>query len=206
MGQSSKDGGLGKEQVWSVATDSNVNVNGKIYDEVANLKISVTTDIISSMKDMPQDSPAVVTSSPTASPEVIIPDDNIINTQESVDLEMEMCEKEDVDVPVVIPEAKNAPSKMKNKPQAQERRRSERLKKDAHLSTVEKVENNAVKKNLEGKPSSSNSFSVLSVEEVVDISASMGVIIEENDYATCDILKELESARFDLYQNNLINK
>jgi tetraacyldisaccharide-1-P 4'-kinase len=65
---------------------------------------------------------------------------------------------------------------------------------------MEKVGKVAQKKNLEGNSQNPNSFSVLSVDEVIHISSEMGVVIEDDDFATYNLLKDLEIARNDLYQ------
>lgn len=85
----------------------------------------------------------------------------------------------------------------------QERTRSERLKKDANLTTMEKVEREAQKKNLEGNPSMSNSFSVLSVDDIVHISSEIGIVIENDNFDTCNLLNDLETTRNDLYLKQL---
>jgi hypothetical protein len=46
----------------------------------------------------------------------------------------------------------------------QERRRSERLKKDTTLTTMEKNQKMAEKRNVEGNTSTSNSFATLQIE------------------------------------------
>jgi hypothetical protein len=99
----------------------------------------------------------------------------------------------------VIQDGLDVMMKKKDAPQGQDRR-SERLKKDANLTTMEKVGKVAQKMNLEGNPQNPNSFSVLSVDEVIHISSEMGVVIEDDDFATCNLLKDLEIARNDLYQ------
>jgi hypothetical protein len=44
-----------------------------------------------------------------------------------------------------------------------------------------------------------NSFSLLPIEEIVTISADMGVIINHDDFDTFNLLKDLEQARDNLY-------
>jgi hypothetical protein len=87
--------------------------------------------------------------------------------------------------------------------QIPERRRSERLKKDANLTTMEKIDRVAQKRNLEDNPSNSNSFSILSVEDIVNITSNMGIVIENSEFDTCCLLNDLENARNDLYQKQL---
>jgi len=80
-----------------------------------------------------------------------------------------------------------------------ERRRSERLKKDTNIHTMNKVTKMTQKQNLEGNSKNKNSFSLLPIEEIVTISADMGVIINHDDFDTFNLLKDLEQARGDLY-------
>lgn len=68
------------------------------------------------------------------------------------------------------------------------------------MTTMEKNQKMARKRNLEGNPPNSNSFSVLSIEEFVLITTDMGVAVDENDFDTFNLLKDLEKARNDLYQ------
>lgn len=85
----------------------------------------------------------------------------------------------------------------------QERRRSDRLKKDTAVTTVEKIEKVAKKRNLEGNSANSNVFSALPVDEIVQSAADMGVVVHNDDLETFDLLKTLELARDDLYKNNV---
>jgi len=82
-------------------------------------------------------------------------------------------------------------------------RRSERLKKDANLTTLEKTERAAQRKNLEGSPKISNSFVVSSVDDISHISSDMGVVIDSDVFYTCNLLNDLEKARSDLYLKQL---
>jgi hypothetical protein len=63
----------------------------------------------------------------------------------------------------------------------------------------------AKKGNLEGNPSSFNYFSVLPIEEMVNVTSNMGIDLNENDFDTFNLLKDLEKARDDLYYKQ-INK
>lgn len=78
-------------------------------------------------------------------------------------------------------------------------RRSDRLKKTTTLTTMEKNQQMAHKRNLEGNPPNPNSFSVLPIEELVDVASYMGIALDESDFATFNLLKELETARHDLF-------
>jgi hypothetical protein len=98
------------------------------------------------------------------------------------------------DVIVAAPGAAEAHLK-----QPQERRRSERLKKDITLTTKEKNERMARKRNLEGTHSNQNMFSVLPLDEIAELSSGMGVIVNDYDFGTFDMLRDLECARQDLF-------
>jgi len=136
------------------------------------------------------------------SPEVFITEDNIINTQGSTEM--------DIDEPVKVADhsiidPNNTASELGREkleiPPEHERRRSDRLKKTATMSTMEKNQKMAQKRNLEGNPSTKyNSFSVLPIEELVHVTADMGVALDENDFDMFNLLKDLEKARSDLYQ------
>jgi len=81
----------------------------------------------------------------------------------------------------------------------QERRRSERLKEDIAMTTQEKVEIIAKKRNLEGNLPTTNAFSALPIEEIVNTVSDMGISVNHDDFATFDLLQTLEVARDDLY-------
>lgn len=64
---------------------------------------------------------------------------------------------------------------------------------------MEKGEKLAKKWNLEGNSSSSNSFSILPIEEIVHTGSDMGIAVKHDNFATFDLLKTLEMATDDLY-------
>lgn len=180
----------------------------KSCEDIIDLKNSISCSELTKTVDLPSPITNETTTEapilPNESPEVFIPDDNIIHTQGSIDLEGD--EKHtDKEIPdgQVIPEVKK---KKKVIQQGQERRRSERLMKDSSLTTMEKVGMVAKKRNLEGNQTNSNSFSVLSIDEVVHISSEMGIVIDDSAFDTCNLLKDLETARNDLYQKQFEQK
>jgi hypothetical protein len=85
-------------------------------------------------------------------------------------------------------------------------RRSKRLKKDTNLHTMDKVTKMAQKRNLEGNSKNTNSFSMLPIEEIVSISVDMGVVINHDDFATFNLLKDLEQVRDESYSKQCVNK
>lgn len=74
-----------------------------------------------------------------------------------------------------------------------------RLKKDTSLNTMEKVEKQAKKRNLEGNLPTTNAFSALPIEEIVNTVSDMGISMNHDDFATFDLLQTLEVARDDMY-------
>jgi hypothetical protein len=83
----------------------------------------------------------------------------------------------------------------------QPKRRSECLKKDIHLTTMEKNEAYAKKRALEGNIDTSHSLSDIDNVHLNDLAKNMGVVIHDDNFSTFDILKDLEAAR-----NCLFNK
>ena len=125
--------------------------------------------------------------------------------------------KEDTQLPTVACQDKEGCSKMTNScsiedpvvmevKKVDERRRSERLKETTNIHTMEKVSKMAKKRNLEGNSKNHNAFSLLPIEEIVTISADMGVAINHEDFETFDLLKNLEQARGDLYSKQCQSK
>jgi hypothetical protein len=79
---------------------------------------------------------------------------------------------------------------------------SRRASVDMNSNIMDKVENVAKKRNLEGNtapiPDNSNSFVVLSNSELMCRAHKMGVNIPDNDFTAIDILRDLEASRNDL--------
>lgn len=139
----------------------------------------------------------------TLSPEIFIPDDTIINTQDSVEIDMD--QQENVPLPSEATRTNDNANMNEVDRVAQQvrERRSERLKKDANLTTLEKTERAAQRNNLEGNPKSSNSFAALSVDDISHITSEMGILIDCDAFDTCNLLNDLEKARSDLYLKQL---
>lgn len=76
--------------------------------------------------------------------------------------------------------------------------RSDRLKKDITITTQEKIERMATKRNLEGNTSSSTMFSDLRIKTIKDLSSDIGINVHQISFGTFDMLKELEIARKNL--------
>jgi len=77
-------------------------------------------------------------------------------------------------------------------------RRSDRLLKDIIMTTQEKTNLMAKKRNLKGNTTSTSTFSNLHHDLHV-ISKKMGVVVENENSNSFDILKEIETARMNLF-------
>lgn len=90
----------------------------------------------------------------------------------------------------------------------QNRRRSERLKKDVHLTTLDKYEALAKKRSLEGNSKKHQNISELDNIMLDCLAKDMGVVVQDNGFATFDLIKDLETARnclYDKHQNMNVN-
>lgn len=139
------------------------------------------------------------------SPEVFIPDDNIVQTQESLMAEegeeipgQEMLKQDDKAKEVEVEIEEKIP----------EKRRSDRLRKELTKTTQERFEAMAKKRNLEGNSPPRNMFSDLSHTSLYDMSKKMGIIVDDNSFKSFDVLKEIESTRLNLFnkQQNINRK
>lgn len=212
-GQSSKQGGsnVTNKHVWFMSTEGmdsvveNIIVNKKsvedmICDNACNT-IQKSAGIAAEGSPLECDkADGVDDSGISKSPEIFLTDDLIIHSQESLagEATKPAMESDDKVLTVAGEEISKADAEPMCKLNVQ--RRSERLKKETTLTTKEKTEKITRKRNLEGNTSSCNSFSALPVEDVVSVSADMGVVLDKNDFATFDLLKDLETARHNLYE------
>ena len=120
------------KQIWFMSETSDVVVKDmshdtiadKIYDDNTKEGVSATVS--------------------THSPKIFLSDDNIINTQDSENMDVDGSTQRDKDPP-----QSNSVLHSEETNQVQERRRSDRLKKDTPLTNVDEVERNAQKTNLE---------------------------------------------------------
>ena len=88
----------------------------------------------------------------------------------------------------------SGPSKML--PSKEDRRRCSRLQKDFLLTTKDKTAITSKKRNLEGTNlNSDNSFAILADSIIMDTSTLMGVHIDQSDFSSIDLIKDLEIAR-----------
>lgn len=176
--------------MWYMNADAEVNPEMAIADQE---RADSITDLATSLeKEAPikaDDIPSI-----TISPEVFLSDDHIINSQGST-----VSEGENTNLNVQPHPEATKQGRNKGMVQ-QEKKRSERLKKDIASSTQEKVEMMAKKRNLEGTTKSQSMFSELSHYAFSCISKKMGIQLNDGNDKSFDILKELEIARANLFQ------
>jgi hypothetical protein len=197
-GQCSKQNeDIENQQVWQMEVDKDTEPTGYILN----------TKIQDQSKGCSKSCDVLNLSSDGHPPQMVIPsntegvNDEIINSQESV-ITDDGNDNAQVQV-VKLVESQGDPvgagnDVMEIQP---ERRRSERLKKDIHLTTMEKNEAYAKKRCLEGTTDTSHSLSGIDNVQLNDLAKNMGVVIHDPKFATFDILKDLEAAR-----NCLFNK
>jgi hypothetical protein len=130
--------------------------------------------------------------------------DNVFNSQESV-LTDDGGEKA-IEVEINEDAGKMNQDKEPLKDDQPERRRSDRLKKEVHLTTNEKSEAMAKNRNLEGNSKLPRNLSNVDNLNLNIIAKNMGVVVQKDNFATFDLLKDLESARNCLYsKQRLLN-
>lgn len=83
---------------------------------------------------------------------------------------------------------------------APEMRRSERLRKEIHLTTMQKVEATAKKRCLEGNPKDTSM--IIADESVKILAKSMGVMVQSNDFTTLDLIKNIKNAKESLLEKH----
>jgi len=138
---------------------------------------------------------------------IFMSDDNIVNTQDSVQEEDNNLINKDSMLSELDVNTSDTGTVLEQRIyQIQERRRSERLKKDTVLTTMEKIEKAGAKKNLEGNSTTTNSFSILSVDDIIHTTTDMGILVDSNNFDTFDLINELENARNDLYHKQIEQK
>jgi hypothetical protein len=196
VGQSSKEGqGDSSKQVWFIQTDLNMVKDNEIGFSMDPMG---KNDVLCEEKELLSGEKRHM--GKVQSPEIFMTDDNIVNTQDSVQEE----ENNQIikDSRLSEQNVNGFDTGVVSEPkvyQIPERRRSERLKKDTGLTTMEKLEKAGAKKNLEGNSKTTNSFSILSVDDIIHTTADMGIVVDSNNFATFDLINELENARNDLY-------
>lgn len=129
--------------------------------------------------------------------EVDMSEEAIVNTQESIVSEDGKLEQEGqlkIQESVLIEEQASLITKKQP-----EIKRSDRLKNDIAITTKEKNERIARKRNLEGTTSNSVMFSDLPVETIKNLSIDMGIAVDQISFGTLDMLKDLEIARNNLH-------
>jgi hypothetical protein len=82
-------------------------------------------------------------------------------------------------------------------------RRSERLKREIHITTQEKMEAMAKKRCLEGNPNKTSTLNDVSSDQLHSIAKNMGVIVADDNFAIINLIKDIETARNYLYSKQL---
>jgi hypothetical protein len=187
VGQTSKnDQEDNSKQIWFMNETSDVNIE--------DLSLTKLDD---KLKD--DDIKNVNVTINTLSPEIFLSDDTIVNTQESeiMDIDGGTLKGEVLLLPDYDVQSEKAIP-------VQERRRSERLKKITPLTNLEEMERNVQDASLEGIYSNHNSFSILLDDDISHITSCMGIVVEENNFDTYNLIRDLEKARDDLYQKQIV--
>lgn len=112
----------------------------------------------------------------TISLDIFLPDDQIVNTQGSVASSEEIRSQEVTDGEIHDQAAERDISLIDT--EAQPHERSERLKKDITMTTQEKNDFMAKKRNLEGNTLPKSMFSELSHDSLHDISKKRGLLLK----------------------------
>lgn len=129
--------------------------------------------------------------------------EGIINTQESTITEVHQEEQSGILKGKQVMQVEAVDVNKKKKTDQQERRRCERLKRDIHITTQEKIDAAAKKRCLEGNPSKPTVLADVSNDHLIDLAKNMGIIVNDENFATFDMIKEIETARHCLYDKQL---
>ena len=187
VGQTSKnDQENNSKQIWFMNETSEINIKEMSLDKLDD-------------KLKEDDTKGVSVTVNTQSPEIFLSDDTIVNTQESEIMDIDggtikggalPLSDYEVQIEKTVPE--------------QERRRSERLKKITPLTNLEELERNTEDTSFEGIYSNHNSFSVLLDDDISHITSCMGIVVDESSFDTFNLIRDLEKARDDLYQKQIV--
>lgn len=132
---------------------------------------------------------------------MLVPEEDAIpNSQDSV---VTMCDSQDKEELVIVETVEKEKKTYSNLIlQQPETRKSERLMKTIGISTQEKNEKMAKKRNLEGNTNTTSMFSELHDDTLKQLSSDMGILVDKVNFATFDMLKELEIARNNLHSKH----
>lgn len=128
----------------------------------------------------------------------VLPMEDIINSQESTitvadsvgEKKPAEASKEDISA---------GDNGKKKKPVQMEMRRSERLKREIHVTTQEKMEAMAKKRCMEGNSKKRTVLNAVDDVQLQCLARDMGVIVPVDDYATINLIKDIEAARHNWY-------
>jgi len=191
QGYSKQGKGEDSHQIWCMDNTAISESIKQYHCNKEDLETSIPA-LLDQNKDVSAPSQQVVIPAPT---EVEISEDAIVNTQESVISGKDTVEQ-DGQLKNLSQNEDDAKPKMKMQGEI---RRSERLKNDITVTTKEKNERMAKKRNLEGNPLATNMFSDLPVESIKCLSADMGIAVNNINFGTFNMLKDLEIARHNLH-------
>lgn len=191
----SKDGDINDQQhIWHLEENVDLALDTITSKDIDAVKtIDVIPDLVVEANNKND------TVMPTmVSPVVFLPDDHIINTQESTASEINTQPSQQIQDDIGG-ETQEVDLKSTKGAAQQEKRRSERLKKTIALTTQEKVDTIAKKRNLEGTTKPQTLFSELPLSSLHSIPEKMGINMKDDSNNYFDILKELEIARSNLF-------
>jgi hypothetical protein len=186
LGSNSK-GGQDDQHIWHMEVEEATGYTSNVINE----------ELMQQSKGRDKDANSVMQQLPSS--QVLHDEDagNVINSQESV-ITDDGGEKDGVMGDKMLVD-KTSSEDDKGKEDQPECRRSERLKKDVLLTTMEKNDAMARKRNLEGNSKIPRNLSDVDNSILNSLAKNMGVVIQNENFATFDVLKDLESARNCLY-------
>jgi len=203
QGGSQVDEEQSNQQVWYMEVDSNeeatnqaMNIEILNQNKIKFLSPDINTSIFPNSQEINQTEKEVAAADVINSQESVITDDGQIS---SVVIGAAMNdEKTKDDGQAGISQPERSDEKTREGGQVgtlQPERRSERLKKDVHLTTMEKNEALAKKRSLEGNSNKSHTLASIDNNMLNDLAKNMGVLINDTEFSTFDMLKELETIR-----------
>jgi len=129
--------------------------------------------------------------------------DVVINTQES-SITMVNADEQGDAPPAENEIATVAATEVKKQKIVQvEKRRSERLKREIHVTTQEKMEAMAKKRCLEGNSEKPTAIAAVNNDQLKCLAKDMSVMVHDDNFATFNLIKEIEAARQCLYDKQV---
>lgn len=197
VGQSSKQGEDGDNHrvmlMKDISTDANMDL---MVQHHLQKQLNNQDDIYTPMETADTMIPPLISRD-------IMATEGIINSQEST---ITMVDCEEVNE---IPEAEKDATKVgdviaeKKKLIHPEKRRSERLKREIHLTAQDKLEDMSKKRCLDGNTNQPTIINEVSDDQLHCLAKDMGVIIADDNFTTINLIKDIEAARHCLYAKQL---